>query len=112
MILSDAHIELLKQIRPKIEESTGHSYICVAFEFAALDYFEVEQLEDDQEAYFVVRELTNAIHDSLGGKATMLGYLLNHIWGFDQLPMQEKRDLSNLARLAWIDKMLETRTIV
>jgi hypothetical protein len=112
MILSDMEVELLAWCKPKIEHAHGHSYICIWLEYAILDKFQIEDLGDSEEALLIYHSLTAAISDAIDNKTTVLEYLGSRVDGFRDLDSKQKIEMCRLARMAWIDKMIETRTIV
>jgi hypothetical protein len=111
MILSDMDVELLAWCKPKIENAQGHSYICVLLEYAILEKFNVTDLADSTEALRHYLRLTTAITKALGQRTTVFMYLSYQVDGFLDLPSSKRVQLCALARMAWIDKMIETRTM-
>jgi hypothetical protein len=111
MILTDVHVELLKGIRPKIERALGSAYICVLLEYAVLERYQVDEFEDDPEAMQIYTDLTTAIREALDEYATVYVYLANVVPDFNKLPSHVQDYYTVLARIAWLDKMIETRTI-
>jgi hypothetical protein len=111
MILSDMEVELLAWCKPKIEHAHGHSYICIWLDYALQDKFQIEDLGDSQEALMIYHNLTAAISEALGNRTTVCMYLSSHVDGFLDLDSRQKIEMCRLARMAWIDKMIETRTI-
>lgn len=111
MILDDMHIELLEGCKPKIERATGHSYICVWLEYAISEKFDIEKSHDSVVAMTMYNQLTSAINDSLEEASTVHSYLSARVAGFSCLSAKKRVEFCALARMAWIDKMVETRTI-
>jgi hypothetical protein len=111
MILSDMEVELLAWCKPKIERAHGHSYICVWLDYALQDKFQIEDLADSQEALLIYHKLTTAIIKALGNLPTVFMYLSSRVDVFLDMDSKQKIEMCRLARMAWIDKMVATRTI-
>jgi len=111
MILQDVHVEMLSGLQRKIESNRGSSYICVLLEYAILERFQVDAFEDSQEAMQTYEEMTAAIREALSYYSTVFIYLHNVVPGFHKLDEVTKENFAALARIAWLDKMIESRTI-
>lgn len=111
MTLTDEHIEILQKVREYMEKNSWNGYICTSIESVLLSRFRVDRLSDHYRAKWLHKLLTHAITDAIDGYGTVFSYLRNTVPGREEMPLHEEGDLSPLARMAWLDKMIESRTI-
>jgi hypothetical protein len=112
MKLNNEHIVILQKAREHIR-SGGTEYICVAIEHVLLI---LDAKEDSVAQRGLCEELTSAIQCALGA-STMLIYLRANVpnwryrYSLDRYSLEHERSFAYLARLAWLDKIIETREI-
>jgi hypothetical protein len=111
MILDDVHVELLDGFQEEIAASALSSYICLMLECAIIARYDVDEFDDSPVAMQIFEDMTNAIHEALDGHLTVYVYLQNVVPGFSHLDSETRHNFAALARIAWLDKMIETRTI-
>lgn len=112
MILNDEHIEILSDVRAgRISDEELSRYICINITSVISNRYHVEEVEDSVEAMRLATPLLNAIRESLDDNSTMFIYLRRTIPDYERLPIEVQDDFADLARLAWLDKMIESRTI-
>lgn len=128
MKLTPLHVEILRGARKRLElsEDGFHSYICYAIQDEIADRYQAESKLRRNRLMFwrrnsiyekwesVVRELQRAINNGLYGKATV-GLWFDREAGKRGIEVYERHlnnhGLYKQIRLAWIDKMIETRVL-
>jgi hypothetical protein len=111
MILTDEHIDILTEVRRVMDISDSIPFICHNIEVVIQDRCKVKKVEHSSEANRLYMELTDAILDELGGSPTLYMFLRRKVSGFYGETTQRQARLVWMARLAWLDKMIATRTI-
>jgi hypothetical protein len=112
MKLQEHHLEIIRQVKKdmlrdaEVDNSIAKIsfYICSNVYRVALDWADEE--------YRAVRwadEITDAISKALAGATTMASYIRYNVPGHY---VDSATKFSVLARLAWLDKMLESHEIV
>jgi hypothetical protein len=107
MKLTDEHIEILKTVRSIMwnEDKPVSQYICVNVRALVGGPWSNRFGEN----YPLYAELMSAIMGALYPYSSIYVYLRHNVPGFKGLPSQ--RRLAYMARLAWLDRMIETREI-
>jgi hypothetical protein len=108
MKLNNEHIVILEKAREYIRSGVTE-YICVAIEHVLLILDAKEGVPVAQRGLY--EELTSAIQCALGA-STMMIYLRANVpnWRY-RYSLEHERSFAYLARLAWLDKIIETREI-
>lgn len=122
MNLTDQQIEILKDVRAYMNGTLRPSpFICVNIQHHALGSLAAASDESNyrfpmthaefKEKFPVHYELIGAIEKALHHYTTLTAYMLRAVPGFEALNNNKKIALSDMARLAWLDRMIETRVI-
>jgi hypothetical protein len=106
--MSAVHVELLRAARAMIE-GEDVEYICVAIEHCVS--WQWDKAGDDADR---IHQLDMAWHDisckivkGLGRYDTLHTWLIDQYFHAKPYSLSKRRDICLLARLAWIDKMIE-----
>jgi hypothetical protein len=116
MKLNDRHIEVIEKVRAAMTDDAQYafsSYICVQIDDITLP----RKRPTADGALEMRNELITAVEDALvvgpdKSFATMYGYIFCEVPGFKNLHRDEVAVYARQARLAWLDKMIESREIV
>ncbi len=111
MILTDEQLSIIHEVRAELSEQNEFGYICCSIENVINQRFDVEVLEDASGALEAFNEFTDSIRVALKRHSTVFVYLRHEVRGFRDLPINVQNEQADLARLAWLDRMIETRTI-
>lgn len=118
MDLNDNHIEILTTVRARMENITikDSRFICNNIETLGFQRFDIdprnrdcEELLDELDPSY--RELIEGISVVLYPNGTVLNYIRDEVRGFDELDDDVQQNYALMARLAWLDRMIETRKI-
>jgi hypothetical protein len=119
VILNEQHIELLKKVRARMMEDAGNAmhfarpYLCwnILFIGEGLEGIPRGKLFDEivPEAKEDVKMLIEAIESAIDGHCTFCGWFASEV---DSLGLHISYSQGEtMGRLAWLDKMIETRVI-
>lgn len=115
MRLTRAQISVLKQVRDMMQDGEGTQYICVNIQKVIAKRFRTEDVTEHLIAMKMSDSLCDAITKGLNADGnlnnTVFGYLRKHVPGFSSNPRRVQMYHAQLARLAWLDKMIETKKI-
>jgi len=117
MKLNDDHISILMQVHNMMHAALwgvpGPSrFICVNITRVLEGRYGDEWQEIFPHLGLLRDQLTSAIDIAIGGRSTMCIYLRHVVPGFSRLSGWQQEDLTRLARVAWLRRMIDTREIV
>lgn len=119
MKLTQEGIELIKRVRDRMYESEckgADSFICWNLVFEASGNPEVDTRwlpERMEEVGGVCQDIWRAIEKALDGSAVMTDYIYRQSAKMveKRLPMRKCAEYAVMARLAWLDRIIETGEI-
>lgn len=119
MKLTQEGIELIKRVRDRMYESEckgAESFICwnLVFEASGNPKVDTRSLQDRmEEVGGVCQDIWLAIDRALGGAAVMTDYIYRQSSKRveERLPMRKCAEYAKMARLAWLDRIIETGEI-
>lgn len=112
MQLNDQQIELLKTVRLQMDDPTtfASTFICVNVINLFRTNNGTEQNPTEETGPLYV-DITKAVMAALKPASSVFIYIRKEVSDFADLPIKTQDYYSRLARLAWLDRMIETRTI-
>ena len=115
MRLTRAQISVLKQVRDMMQDGEGTQYICVNIQKVIAKRFRTEDVTEHRSAMKMSDSLCNAISAGLNNPPksfeTVFVYIRNNVPDIKRNPIEVQRGYAHMARLAWLDKMIETKKI-
>src|SRR5579859_113726 len=120
MKLNQEGIELIRKVRDRMEKSQGtglgaNSFICWNLVFVASDYPVIDRKslpERIEELGGVCEEIWLAIRDALEGTGMMETYIYQQFAkAGTSITTGAAYDYAKLARMAWLDRIIETGVI-
>ena len=116
MRLTRAQISVLKQVRDLMQDGEASPYMCVNIQKVIAKRFRTEGVTKHRIAMKMSDSLCNAIAAGLNNPPkdfeTVFVYIRNNVPDIKRNPVEVQRWYAHMARLAWLDKMIETKKIV
>lgn len=112
MKLNAEHLEILAVVRSNLKSGFGSKYICCQIDDTIANKFRVESVEDDDDALKMAHRFKDAVHSRLSDQSTLFIYMRRTIPGFQHMDLDVQANYTQLARIAWVDKMIEAHEII
>lgn len=113
MKLTQQQHDILLEVRRRMNapQECASEYICCNIDRVIAEEFDIVSVKDSVAAREKFEPFKQAMSEALNGYSTMFVYLRRTVPGFYDMSIVTQDEFTHRARLAWLDKIVETGRI-